>query len=521
MFVKLKNLTSVYNYTPDIILDIGAHHGNWTESMMNIYPNSKYYLFEGIDYNELNRYDKNENVFIYKNTLLNDKETEVDWYQEKNTGDSLFKELTHIFKNTKPIKRKTTTLDTIINRDNILKNDGNIFMKIDCQGAEIPILKGSKAILNKTDFIVLEMPLFGKYNECTPNFSEHIRFMDSIGFCPFDIIDNHYINNFNMQIDMLFINKKSNVYLNFKNEARIHSILLSSFERNHVINYIKRKKIENPNFKVIDIGGSAEYTNWSHSVIDYIVDINKPKINNKNIKYFALNINYETQWEELFNFVKINGKFDFCICSHIIEDIALPQVLLNNIKHISNEGFIGIPSKYRELSKLEGNFIGYIHHRWIYSIKNNKLLGFPKMNFIDHQEELINIGNPSNDILDLSFFWKNSVPYSIINNDYLGPTSTHVKEYYNDLLIDDIDTLNGENLYHMEHVRSVNKITGNFILIIVLMDNLVNDLEYMDNQGYIPYNIQEKNTIFGKCEFHILFINKNHEFNQIVQDKLL
>ena len=31
--------------------------------------------------------------------------------------------------------------------------------------------------------------------------------MDSIGFVPYDILDNHYINGFNMQIDMLFINK--------------------------------------------------------------------------------------------------------------------------------------------------------------------------------------------------------------------------------------------------------------------------------------------------------------------------
>ena len=93
------------------------------------------------------------------------------------------------------------------NNGKIFSFDKNIFIKIDCQGAEIPILKGSKTILNKTDFILLEMPLFGKYNEGIPNFLEHIQFMDSIGFCPFDIIDNHYINNFNMQIDMLFINK--------------------------------------------------------------------------------------------------------------------------------------------------------------------------------------------------------------------------------------------------------------------------------------------------------------------------
>ena len=342
--------------------------------------------------------------------------------------------------------------------------------------------------------------------------------MDSIGFCPFDIIDNHYINNFNMQIDILFINKKCNFYSKFKNKPIIHSILLSSFERNHVINYIKRKKKENPNFKVIDIGGTA--AGWSHSVIDYIVDINKPEINNKNIKYFSLNINYETQWEELFNFVQINGKFDFCICSHIIEDIALPQVLLNNLKNISKEGFIAIPSKYRELSKIEGKYMGYIHHRWIYSIKNNKLLGFPKVNFIDHEQKLVNISNPSQDISDLSFFWKNSVPYSIINNDYLGPSVEHVIKYYDELLLDDIDKLKTEKLYHMEHIRSEDKITGNFISVVVLFDNLANDLKYMENHGYIPFNIQDKENVFGENEFHIIFINKLHKLNNVVQQKL-
>ena len=51
------------------------------------------------------------------------------------------------------------------------------------------------------------MPLFGQYNEGVGTFLEHISFMDNIGFIPYDILENHYINDFNMQIDMLFINK--------------------------------------------------------------------------------------------------------------------------------------------------------------------------------------------------------------------------------------------------------------------------------------------------------------------------
>jgi len=205
MFDKLISIKDK-GYYPDTILDIGAHHGNWTNSMKSIYDNSKYYLFEGIDYNELNQFSNNNDIKVY-NVLLNDKIEVVDWYEMKNTGDSIFKEKSYHFKNCEPIKRETIDLNTHILQNNILKDSKNILIKIDCQGAEIPILKGATSILEKTDFIILEIPLFGQYNEGVPNFLEHISFMDSIGFITYDIIDTHYINGFNMQVDVLFINK--------------------------------------------------------------------------------------------------------------------------------------------------------------------------------------------------------------------------------------------------------------------------------------------------------------------------
>lgn len=214
MFNKVNDLKNK-GYYPDTILDIGAHHGNWTKNMKNIYNDSKYYLFEGIDYSELNQFSNDKNIKVY-NVILNDKIEQVNWYQMKNTGDSIYKEKTHHFKNCEIIKRQTIDLNTFIVENNILQESKNILIKIDCQGAEIPILKGSGSILEKTDFIILEIPLFGQYNECVPNFLEHISFMDKIGFNAYDIIDNHYINGFNMQIDMLFINKnhKFNIIVN-------------------------------------------------------------------------------------------------------------------------------------------------------------------------------------------------------------------------------------------------------------------------------------------------------------------
>ena len=205
MFDKLSILKNK-GYYPDTILDIGAHHGNWTNSMKTIYNDCNYYLFEAIDYHELYQFNNTNNVKVY-NVLLNDKIEEVNWYQMKNTGDSIFKEKTFHFDNCEVIKRETINLNTHILKNNILQESKNILIKIDCQGAEIPILKGSSSILDKTDFIILEMPLFGQFNEGVPNFLEHISFMNDIGFITYDIIENHYINNFNMQVDVLFINK--------------------------------------------------------------------------------------------------------------------------------------------------------------------------------------------------------------------------------------------------------------------------------------------------------------------------
>lgn len=200
MFDKL-NLLKTKGYYPDTILDIGAYHGNWTRSMKQIYGNASYFLFEAIDYEELKKVFPN----VY-NVVLNDKVEEVNWYQMKNTGDSIFREKTHYFSDCDIIKRETIDLDSVIT----LEDAKNILIKIDCQGAEIPILKGATNILQKTDFIVLEIPLFGVYNEGVPSFEAHITFMKSIGFLPYDILDSHYMNGFNMQIDMLFINKSHN-----------------------------------------------------------------------------------------------------------------------------------------------------------------------------------------------------------------------------------------------------------------------------------------------------------------------
>jgi len=223
-------------YYPSIILDIGAHKGRWTEETLNIYPESKYYLFEANEYSDLNKFSEKPDIKVFQNTILNDTNSEVEWYKINNTGDSMFREKTYFYDNPSVSKRSSLTLDTLLERENIVIDSRCVFIKIDCQGAELPILRGASAIVNKADFIMLELPFFGKYNEGVPSFLEYIKYMDTIGFLPYDISEEHVIRSFKVQVDIIFINKT------------------------HKLNTIVQKALLSPSYPVVNSVSRKHYT---------------------------------------------------------------------------------------------------------------------------------------------------------------------------------------------------------------------------------------------------------------------
>lgn len=123
------------NFNPKNILDLGCYKGEWSINVKKYFNETNFTLIDGIFYNEASIVSKMLN-FNYFVEVLNDKSEDVEWFEEKNTGDSMFKERTIHFSNTKPIIKKSNTLD------NLFKDEIFDFIKIDCQGAEIPILKG-------------------------------------------------------------------------------------------------------------------------------------------------------------------------------------------------------------------------------------------------------------------------------------------------------------------------------------------------------------------------------------------
>jgi hypothetical protein len=206
---------------------------------------------------------------------------------------------------------------------------------------------------------------------------------------------------------------------------------ISDGNRDSVIELIKSKKASGK-FTVIDVGGSAN--NWCSKYVDAIVDFNTPSGIHDGIRFFKMDITHPASWMEIEEYVKLNGKFDFSICTHTLEDIMNPGFVIEKLAEISDGGYIAVPSKFRELSKIEGNWRGYIHHRWIFTNSNGVFKGFPKINYIEREDKFDKVANLSNNSCDLSFFWDTTVEFEYVNNNYLGPSVNAVKEYYNDLL---------------------------------------------------------------------------------------
>jgi len=211
----------------------------------------------------------------------------------------------------------------------------------------------------------------------------------------------------------------------------ITDVLISDGSRDGVINYMKTQK-QNGKFTVVDIGGSVN--GWSAPYIDALVDFNAPENLPNHITHYQCDITHPDSWKKILDDVNNNGKFDFCICTHTLEDIMNPGFVCEQMSKIAHAGYIAVPSKHRELARFEYScYRGYIHHRWIFTIHDNQCIGFPKINYIDSVNIFDAVADVSNSCSDLSFYWKGEMKIHYINNNYLGPSVDHVVDYYNQL----------------------------------------------------------------------------------------
>ena len=159
-------LINKLNSKKPVIFDVGCFIGNFSRNLkkkLNL-KNKNFYLF-----------DANPNLkikdFKYNNLVFSDKIQIRNFYLNEffpSSGSSLKEDTKNDLKwnytrklitlspnkGFKILKVKTNTIDNFCKNNKIIKID---ILKIDVEGSELEVLKGSKKILNKTHLIQLEI----------------------------------------------------------------------------------------------------------------------------------------------------------------------------------------------------------------------------------------------------------------------------------------------------------------------------------------------------------------------------
>ena len=159
-------LVNLLNSKKPIIFDVGCFVGNFSRNLkkkLNL-KNKNFYLF-----------DANPNLkikdFKYNNLVFSDKISNKNFYLNEffpSSGSSLKEDTKNDLKwnytrklitlspnkGFKLLKVKTNTIDNFCKNNKITKID---ILKIDVEGSEFEVLKGSKKILNQTHLIQLEI----------------------------------------------------------------------------------------------------------------------------------------------------------------------------------------------------------------------------------------------------------------------------------------------------------------------------------------------------------------------------
>jgi hypothetical protein len=64
-----------------------------------------------------------------------------------------------------------------------------------------------------------------------------------------------------------------------------------------------------------------------------------------------------------------DGRFDFVICSHTLEDVRDPVWVCSEIVRVGRAGYVEVPSRLVEQSRgVQGDWVGWSHHHWLVDV---------------------------------------------------------------------------------------------------------------------------------------------------------
>ena len=163
---------------PKVVYDIGACVMHWTRKAKEAWPDAEYYLFDAAESSR--PFFSRTNHRFYIGPLSDEDGKTIVFYEDVNNpgGNSYYKENTGHYNEGHAVEKIAYTLDTIIQNNNWQWPD---LIKMDIQGAELDVIKGSPIAFSKCSDIILEAQHVD-YNEGAPKADEIIEYLENVGF---------------------------------------------------------------------------------------------------------------------------------------------------------------------------------------------------------------------------------------------------------------------------------------------------------------------------------------------------
>jgi ubiquinone/menaquinone biosynthesis C-methylase UbiE len=183
--------------------------------------------------------------------------------------------------------------------------------------------------------------------------------------------------------------------------------LLTDFIDRKITPGFKIKKNE----LVIDIG-SGDKPFWRGDVfLDNLNLGNKQRITGKSTVH-----NLGTFVNGDITKTKFKSKtFDFSFCSHLLEHVEHPDLVINEITRISKRGYIEVPNGLIESIKPFHShlwFIYYVNNKLVFVRKTQKAHDILSQNGKHYQYLVKDIKNPF-----IRIYWKKNIPFEIVNEE--------------------------------------------------------------------------------------------------------
>jgi hypothetical protein len=161
----------------------------------------------------------------------------------------------------------------------------------------------------------------------------------------------------------------------------------------------------------------------------------------------------------------MNGRrWDFAICTHVLEDIRDPRPVVEWMQRVARAGFIAVPNKHTEVSAISSpHYPGYYSHRWIFTLQGQTLRAVAKLPLLGYYRKdnywlhRLQTGGPllrrlarvltprafpdggmppwldpakAKHGLELAFIWEDSFEFEYLNGDYCGPDAEAMNRWY-------------------------------------------------------------------------------------------